>query len=641
MLKFQTLRNALTYIPKKVFILMGIAAAVAVPFAVSAWGPERELFTIEKPASYVTFNSITNNPDIGDERNFVAARVDNGASAGLNNVWNANEITAKDGESYFVRLYVHNNAAANLNLVAQNVRAKAAIPTGTAKVQTINGFVSADNSRPLEIWDYVTFNSDKDFYLAVDSDYGVHYANNGIGKGTDAKLDYNNFFNSNGALLGYDKLDGKIPGCFQYDGYVSFKVRPIFAKADFEMSKQVSKHDAKTWGETYAAQPGELVDFRIDYTNVTGEKQDNVTLRDQLPEGLTIEDVRFWNTFTGAWQTPTDINDIAGIGINIGNISGKNTKTRAELVVKMPSEDVLECGVNTFRNIGRVSINGGGQKEDDATVTVEKECDEPEVVYTCDALTVNKIGRTKFDFSTRYSVKNATYKSITYVIRDKDGKEIKREVVTGADTKYSYEQTVAGDYTVEAIVAVTVNGEDKTVTSAACKKDFTVDTEDVKPEYVCKVMKADRAKISVGDKVKFVITPEFKGNVSIKEYSIDFGDTQTARQTGNAFEHTYNKEGTFKAKGFVTFEVEGKTVADITSVECEETITVTTTPPEYCEVPGKEYLPKGHPDCKEGGKTPPSDIPSTGAGGVGAAIAIGSIVTAASYYIASRRKLDA
>ena len=36
-----------------------------------AWGPERTTFTMEKPATYPTFNSITNNPTIGDERDFV------------------------------------------------------------------------------------------------------------------------------------------------------------------------------------------------------------------------------------------------------------------------------------------------------------------------------------------------------------------------------------------------------------------------------------------------------------------------------------------------------------------------------------------------------------------------------------------
>ena len=40
------------------------------------WSPARSTFTTDKPATYVTFNSITNNPAHGDERNFMQIRED-------------------------------------------------------------------------------------------------------------------------------------------------------------------------------------------------------------------------------------------------------------------------------------------------------------------------------------------------------------------------------------------------------------------------------------------------------------------------------------------------------------------------------------------------------------------------------------
>ena len=50
---------------------LAFAAAVAIGVlgttaAVLAWGPSRRTFTMEHPAPYVTFNSITNNPNEGD-----------------------------------------------------------------------------------------------------------------------------------------------------------------------------------------------------------------------------------------------------------------------------------------------------------------------------------------------------------------------------------------------------------------------------------------------------------------------------------------------------------------------------------------------------------------------------------------------
>ena len=49
----------------------------------------------------------------------------------------------QNGKEYYVRIYVHNNAASNLNLVAENVVAKLNVPTTTAKTVTVQGQVSA------------------------------------------------------------------------------------------------------------------------------------------------------------------------------------------------------------------------------------------------------------------------------------------------------------------------------------------------------------------------------------------------------------------------------------------------------------------------------------------------------------------
>lgn len=47
---------------------------------------------------------------VRNETNFVGAREDTGVNAGSKNVWEGTEITAEDGKTYIVRLYVHNNS---------------------------------------------------------------------------------------------------------------------------------------------------------------------------------------------------------------------------------------------------------------------------------------------------------------------------------------------------------------------------------------------------------------------------------------------------------------------------------------------------------------------------------------------------
>ena len=65
------------------------------------WGPDRTTFTWEDPAPYATFNSITNNPQLGDERNFVRIReVKDGEKFG-------DEITVEPGKTYEVYIYYH------------------------------------------------------------------------------------------------------------------------------------------------------------------------------------------------------------------------------------------------------------------------------------------------------------------------------------------------------------------------------------------------------------------------------------------------------------------------------------------------------------------------------------------------------
>jgi hypothetical protein len=91
--------------------------------------------------------------------------------------------------------------------------------------------------------------------------------------------------------------------------------------------------------------------------------------------------------------------------------------------------------------------------------------------YTCDSLTVTKHSSTDYSFKTTYTLKDATLKAITYVVTDKDGKEVSRS------TNSSYTQTTPGTYSVQALLTVTVNNTDKIVTSEACKAALVITTE--------------------------------------------------------------------------------------------------------------------------------------------------------------------
>lgn len=362
------LRNMFQYAPKRTAALIAVlVAAVVVPASLLAWGPSRPTFTQQNPASYITFNSITNNSVYGDERLFATIK----DAADTNGAWK-DELTAQPGKEYIVRMYVHNNAAAHLNKVATNVRASAAISNKTGKENFISTFISADNANPQKVWDDVKFKSDKDFNL-VYVPGSATWHNNGVGKApAGAKLS-DNIVTSTGALLGHNALDGKIPGCYEYSGWVYFRVKPQFGKnPNFTVSKKVSKHGANKWVEDYQAKPGETVDYLVNYTNTGDTQQDNVHIKDMLPSHMSYVN---GSSKLGNSKYPNGdkINDnVTKQGINIG--SYKPTANGWVIFsAKVASKDKLPCGDTKLRNIARVTASEA-YKEDDANVRVNRVC---------------------------------------------------------------------------------------------------------------------------------------------------------------------------------------------------------------------------------------------------------------------------
>lgn len=669
--------NALKRLPKRTSAIVAIvAAAIVVPATLFAWGPERPTYTINNPADHITFNSITDNPNIGDERNFVGIREN-----GTNGTWQDN-ITVQPGKEYVVRMYVHNNAASSLNLVAENVTAMFNLPTNTAKSIQVNGFLSASNATPKEVYDHAVMNSNKDFNLAYQAGTLKYFTN---ASGPNGFTIPESVFTSAGAKLGYDKLDGKIPGCFQYAGYLTFIVKPQFApepKPDFAINKQVRKDGSgAAFAESTNVMPGDTVNYRIEVKNTGDGTINNVILKDKLPTGMTFVPgtVKILNANNPGGAYIQDGDKIVTTGVNIGHYSpGSNA-----LVIfnaKVAANDQLPvCGPNKLTNIASAQPEGQNPKEDGADVNVPKEC-KPEAKYTCDSLTVTKIERTKFKFDTKYTLQNATLKKLEYVIRDENGAEIARQ--TSAD----YTQDKVGKYTVQAILTVTVDGQDKTVTSENCKKPFEVEKVPETPAYTCDALTVN--KISRME-YSFTGKATATGGATIVNYTFDFGDGTNQTVTNPTdVKHTYAKDGTYTAKLSVKVKVDNaeKTVTDdkkcvvkvtITPEECKPGIPVgderceekpeckpgipvgderceekpeckpgipvgdarCEEKPENCPIPGKEMLPKDSPDCKEVPETP-KELPKTGAGdGIVALFGAGSLIAALGYYIASRRAL--
>lgn len=621
----------LRHVPKR-WLPMGVAvAAVMIPAVVMAWGPDRPTYTMAQPADHVTFNSITDNSEVGDERNFLTIKDASNTAAGG---WQDN-MTAEAGHEYLVRIYVHNDAAANLNLKATNVRTKVNVPNTTGKSVQLGGFVTSDNATPQEIWDSATLTSDSDFNVAYEAGSARLY-NNAFGQ-AGAQLS-DNIVTDAGAQLGYDKLDGIIPGCMQYAGYVTFKVKVQGPQtSNFTMSKLVSKHGENKWVDSYAAQPGETVDYLVQYKNTGDTQQDNVVVKDTLPAGETYVD---GSSVLGNTKTPSGAkisDNVTKGGVNIGSYAA-GANAWVIFSAKVANDNLPTCGDNKLTNTATVETDNGS-KSDTADVTTNKQCQTVTPKYECSALNVEQISRTQFKFNATKVVENAEFKKFVYTIRDDKGNVI--DTKDSTDGTLTYDQTKVGKYTVEATVVVTVDGQEKTATSDNCKKPFEVTEQPVENKYTCDALDAIKKS---RDTFEYTVKPGTQGNVKVKEYNFDFGDGQTlivgAGQETQT--HKYDKPGDYTAKVSVTFEVDGKTVTGITSDNCAKKVTVA---PEECK-PGIPMGDQKCNECKPGVPADskecnaPSELPNTSAGAVaGGLFGSGALGLSLKAWAGSRRNL--
>ena len=358
-----------------------VAAAALAPVMVGAWGDNtgnadgRPSYTLEqvnagKLGDKITFNSISNGK-IGDEKNFVGAKV---AGATVK-TWNANEIKVKDGETYTIRLFVHNNSPRGMQAIAKNVKATFSIPTNVAKTQTIVGYLDSSNATPTRYWDEVKLVADENIYLEY-VDGSAMYNNN---KG-DFKLP--NEVITSGATLGYTSMNGEIPGCYEYSGVVTINVK-VHSSVAAKLQKKVRIKGTKEWSESVDAKIGDEVEYQIEYQNLLAEEVKNVMIRDVLPTNVeyVADSTTLFNVSNPNGFHITE-NTVTTTGINIGSYTAKSNayvRFTGKVVDK-----TMDCGKNQLVNWANVTVNSSTVKDavykDDASVMVDKTCKEPEPV---------------------------------------------------------------------------------------------------------------------------------------------------------------------------------------------------------------------------------------------------------------------
>ena len=355
-----------------------IGLSLVSAISVSAWGPERTTFTMEKPATYPVFNSITDNPTIGDERDFVRVGEVDAEVTDLKN-----EVEVVPGRQYLVYVYFHNNASSTFNDSAHNhsgvaVRSRMSTTFSTvltpSEQGTVSATITADNTNPLSVWDeaYMTTKTDKVLlhYVAGSAKIYSDWKANG-------SVMPSSLFTQEGTLLGLNTLNGVIPGCEEYHGVVTYVLQA--EELGGSIDKVVSK-DGTTFGESANLKPGEEATFRLTIRNTGDVALTNAVVKDKLPEGLTL--VPGSVTFRANESTVEDqlTDDIFDNGYNLGTIGTGNV---VYITYKVKAGDNFDCNGTELKNDATLiydsDVSTGDQREDSATIIAKKEdgCEEP------------------------------------------------------------------------------------------------------------------------------------------------------------------------------------------------------------------------------------------------------------------------
>lgn len=370
-----------------VLVLVGVSTA-------NAWGPERATFTMEKPASYVTFNSITDNQSsesvgIGDERNFV--RVRKVGETTFTDKVEISDADAKNGQEFEVYVFYHNNAASNYNLTAENTKVFAYFPgiiSGESTAET-GAKISASNANPTSVWDEADFTnkSSVGVRLRYVEDSATIYWNGGK---TTAKIGEDLF--TTGALIGYCAegetnctLDGKVPGCAEYSGYIIYKVKA--EQASIYLSKMASI-DGINYYDNVTANVGDTIHYKVVAKNLGSIATTKIAIKDQLTTGLqATTDAIFKDTATsGATKTEALSSDFfTSTGAQSYQLSVGGQGWYIEYDAKITDEVFgrKSCGtaklINTVYMDYALADGGYGTLGNQATVLVSAPCEEEPV----------------------------------------------------------------------------------------------------------------------------------------------------------------------------------------------------------------------------------------------------------------------
>ena len=191
------------------------------------WGPSRKTFTISQPATYAVLNSITDNPNYGDERGFFAVRHQDSDREGSDF---KTALKVSPGDVITLRGYYENSAADNFQTDPawiQGATAVLAYDNSPLLRRVMQLSISADNSPT--IWASLVVHSETLVSLEHVSGSARIYNNAHSVKSGGYAFNIDELRTASGLKLGYEVMDGTVQPGYQYAGYIYFNMKVVDA----------------------------------------------------------------------------------------------------------------------------------------------------------------------------------------------------------------------------------------------------------------------------------------------------------------------------------------------------------------------------------------------------------------------------
>jgi hypothetical protein len=173
-----------------------------------SWGPTRILYRCRPNGScdgpnHVQFNSTINRLILGDKRYFLSAKVIGTKEPPQHTV------IVKPGDTVQISVVVVNDAEfPGPGSTAYGTRFRLTVPTNSAKVMPITGYISAENAQPGYVYDSL--------YLRSDERFSVEYLSGSamlVSSSTPGESHLSDRVVEEGAPIGYQDPNGIFPGC--------------------------------------------------------------------------------------------------------------------------------------------------------------------------------------------------------------------------------------------------------------------------------------------------------------------------------------------------------------------------------------------------------------------------------------------